>query len=305
MKCPRAAMIAVVAFVFGFGCGKRENGSSPAPPPRDTLLIGLIPERNIFKQFERYEPLAKYLSARTGVDVKLKVLAHYGNVIDNFESLKLDGAFFGSLGYSLAHARLGVEVLARPESPDGTSTYRGVIFVRKDSGIGTVEQMKGKRLALVARATMAGCLFPLVHLHDAGVRKPEAHFKEIYFAGSHDGAIRDVLEKKADVGASKNTVFNESAALDPRVRRELKILAESVDVPENGLALRRTIDPAVKRRLADALISMHEDPEGVSVLKAFGARRFIPTTEADYRPVLTYSASIGIDPATHVFANDR
>lgn len=302
MRWPRILPSLLVVATLG-GCDRGGQTPAPSASPRETLLIGLIPERNIFKQFERYEPLAAYLSSRTGVEVKLKALAHYGNVIENFESLKLDGAFFGSFGYSLAHARLGVEVLARPEALDGASMYRGVMFVRKDSGITSVAAMKGKRLALVARATAAGCLFPLVHLHNAGVDKPEAYFSEVYYAGSHDGTIRDVLEGKADVGASKNSVFQELAAADPRIRRELRIVAESVDVPENALAVRRTIDPAVKEKVLDALITMHEVAEGKKVLERFGARRFVRTTDADYGPVLRYSASIGIDLATYDFTN--
>lgn len=300
----RWAPIAIFLVLGVIGCRKAEP-VAPSPPARPTLLIGLIPERNIFKQFERYEPLAAYLSAKTGVDVKLKVLAHYGNVLENFESLKLDGAFFGSLSYSLAHARLGVEVLARPESLDATSTYSGVIVVRKDSRISTVRQMKRKRLALVAQATFAGYLFPLVYLHDAGVRDPAKHFEEVYFAGSHDGVIRDVLDGKADVGGTKNTVLKELAASDPRIERELTILAKSADVPENALALRSTISVPVRAKLLDALTAMHEDPEGAKVLKQFGARRFIRTTEDDYAPLVAHGRAMGLDLATCCVANAR
>jgi phosphonate transport system substrate-binding protein len=299
-----AKSVTVVVLALLVGCNEAEPVSRPAEK-KPTLLIGLIPERNIFKQFERYEPLAAYLSEQTGVDVKLKVLAHYGNVVENFESLKLDGAFFGSVGYSLAHARLGVEVLARPESLDGTSTYRGVIVVRKDSGIATVRQMKRKRLALVAQGTFAGYLFPTVYLHGAGIRDAGRHFEEVYFAGSHEGAIRDVLDGKADVGATKNTVLKELAASNPRVHRELTILAESADAPENGLAVRSTISPSVKKKLLDALTAMHEDPRGAQVLKAFGAVRFIRTTEEDYEPVRAYARDLGLDFATCCFESAR
>ena len=54
--------------------------------------------------------------------------------------------FFGSFTYTLARAKLGIEPLARPENKDGISTYYGLIFVRKDSGIKTAKDMEGKRL---------------------------------------------------------------------------------------------------------------------------------------------------------------
>jgi len=96
------------------------------------FTIGLIPERNIFKQIERYEPLAGYLSKKIGRHITLKVLTRYGNIIDNFLSLNLDAAFFGSFTYALAHSKIGVEPIARPVNMDGSSTYYGLIFVRKD-----------------------------------------------------------------------------------------------------------------------------------------------------------------------------
>lgn len=286
------------------GCGKQEPPAPAQSPTETELLIGLIPERNIFKQMERYEPLAVYLSNKVGVRIKLKVITLYGNVIDNFEAGKLDGAFFGSFTYSLAHERLGVDVLARPEEPDGTSTYSSYIFARKDSGIRTVRQMKGKRLALVARATTAGYLFPLVYLQRAGIDDIDAYFKEVYFTGTHEGTIQDVLEKKADVGAAKNTIFKLLASANPRIDRELTILGKSVEVPENALALRKNIEDSVKRKITDCLISMHNDPEGAKALKAFGARRFIETIDAEYKPVLAYAAEAGIDLPTYQFSNE-
>ncbi|MBI5576063.1 MAG: phosphate/phosphite/phosphonate ABC transporter substrate-binding protein [Deltaproteobacteria bacterium] len=301
---PRFLAFLFLFFAFFTGCGQRDRETAEQPPPETTLLIGLIPEQNIFKQIERYEPLADYLSKKAGVRIKLKVLTYYGNVIDNFEALKLDGAFFGSFGYSLAKAKLGVEVLARPEEPDGTSTYHGVIFVRKNSGIRTVGRMKGKRLALVARATTAGYLFPLIHMKRAGVGNIDSYFGDVHFTGTHEGTVRDVLENAADIGAAKNTVFKRLAAEDPRIGRELTILARSADVPENGLALRKTLEDAVKRKISEALVTMHADPEGAKVLKAFGARSFIRTTDADYEPVLSYTRELGIDLATYRFSNE-
>jgi len=195
----------------------------------------------------------------------------------------------------------GAVVLAKPEYPDGSSSYHGVIFVRKDSGIRTVRQMRGKRLALVARATTAGYLFPLVFLKGAEVRNPATFFKKIYYAGTHEGTIDDVLDRKADVGAAKNTVYNRFAAENPRIDRELVILEKSNDVPENSLALLQRIEESVRRKLVDALVTMHTDPEGAKALQAFGARRFIGTTNSDYRPVMMYMRELGINLADFKF----
>ena len=287
------------------GCSKTET-TSPEKETKEetTLLIGLIPEQNIFKQLERYEPLADYLSEKIGVKIELRVLTRYGNIIDNFVSIGLDGAFFGSFTYTLAHAKLGVEVLARPVGIDGISTYHGLIFVRKDSGIKNAKDMKGKIFAFVDKATTAGYLLPLSYFKKYGIKDYKTYLKERYFTGTHEYAIYDVLNKKADIGAAKNTVFHRLADTDSRITDELVILRRSPDVPENGLAVRKDLDDSIKNKLKIAILNMHNDPDGRNVLKNFGAQRFIETTDNDYASVYKYTKEINLNLATYDYIND-
>ncbi len=298
-------LIAAGLCVFALtGCAKEEKPPKTMAAARKTLLIGLIPEQNIFKQIERYEPLAAYLSRKTGTKIMLKILPRYGNIIDNFKSGGMDGAFFGSFTYALAHAKLGVEVLARPVALDNTSTYHGLIFVRKDSGIKSFRQMKGKRFAYVDKATTAGYLFPQEYFHHHGISKCGEYLKECYFTGTHEDAVEDVLNKKADIGAAKNTIFYRLAKSDPRILEELVVLARSLDVPENGIALRKDIDESLRNRLKEALLNMHQEPDGKRVLEQFGAQKFIETTNQDYAAVVRYAKDIGLNLSTYDYTND-
>jgi len=297
-------LAAVLCLAVAGGCQKSGPVSRTDNGVREkTLLIGLIPEQNIFRQIERYEPLADYLSRKSGTRIQLKVLPRYGNIISNFRDSGLDGAFFGSFTYALAHETIGVSVIARPVADDNSSTYHGLIFVRKDSGIRTIADMKGKRFVFVDRATTAGYLLPLEYFHLGGVKRYQTYFRETYFAGTHEDAILDVLHRKADAGAAKNTVFDRLARKDRRIAEELVILKRSPDVPENGLALKKEIEEAVRTRIGDTLLSMHEDPEGAEILKRFGAIRFIPTTDRDYDPVFRYAREIHLDLSKYDYFN--
>jgi len=299
----KRSIMAFVCLMALLGCS-REPASPPRKAAETKLLIGLIPERNIFRQMERYEPLAEYLFRKTGVKISLVVLPRYGNIIDNFRSSGLDGAFFGSFTYALAHAKVGVQVLARPVAPDNTSTYHGLIFVRKDRGIRTAGDMKGKRFAFVDKATTAGYLLPLEYFHDHGITDYKGYLKEAYFTGTHEDAIHDVLNGKADIGAAKNTVFHRLAKENPRIGKELVVLARSPDVPENALALRKDLEAPLRDRLKEALLGMHLDPDGKRVLERFGALRFIETANEDYAAVVKYAEHIRLDLATYDYKND-
>src|SRR5512140_1355623 len=294
-----ASILCVLCLPLFAACSPKETPPPAKKPPVEKLLIGLIPERNLFKQIERYEPLGEYIFRKTGTKITFKVLPRYGNIIDSFTSSGLDGAFFGSFTYTLAHAKVGVEVLARPVALDNTSTYHGMIFVRKDSGIRTARDMKGKRFAFVDRATTAGYLLPLDYFHHHGISDYNHYLKEAYFTGTHEDAIRDVLNRKADIGAAKNTVFQCLAKTDSRIMKELVVLERSPDVPENAIALRKDIDVSVRNLLKETLLTMHLDPDGKKVLERFGALKFIETTNSDYSVVLNYAKEIRLDLAIY------
>ena len=110
--------------------------ASGADRQKESIIIGLLPEMNVFKQKKRFAPLADYLSEHMGITVKMTMLSRYGNIIERIKKDDVDGAFLGSFTGGLAISQLGVIPLARPINMDGTSTYFGYIFARKDSNIG-------------------------------------------------------------------------------------------------------------------------------------------------------------------------
>jgi phosphonate transport system substrate-binding protein len=278
-----------------------DTGSSPAAL---VLNVGLIPELNVFSQKAHYQPLMDYLSRECGITFKLQILPRYGNLIDNFTNLGLDAAFFGSFTGAMAIRTLGIVPLARPQFIGGRSTYYGMVFVRKDSGIKTALDMKGKRMVFVDRATTAGFLLPMSFFHQLGINNFAAWFKEYYFSGTHEDAIYEVLNGYADVGAAKNTIFYRLAAADQRIEQELEIIATSPPVPANSLAVRKDLPADLKKLIQNKLLTMHQNTAGQILLEKFGAEKFLATTINDYQPVLDYAADIGLDLATYQYRND-
>jgi len=289
-----------------FGCEQQQP--EPASPDDNrnnfhTYRIGLIPEHNIFTQKKRYEPLLAYLSRELGVELEGVILPRYGNILENFNKLQLDGAFFGSFTGAMAIKTLGVEPLARPRYVNGASSYYGLVFVRKGSNIRTAEDMRNKRLVFVDLATTAGYLLPVSYFKSLGITDYTQWFGEYYFSGTHEDAIKDVLAGAADIGAAKNTVFYRMAEANPGITQGLEILATSPRVPANGLALDKDIPQDVKQAFLEKLLTMHQKSEGREVLAGLQIDRFITTTVKDYQPVLDYAADIGIDLGDYDYIN--
>jgi phosphonate transport system substrate-binding protein len=259
------------------------------------LLIGLIPEENIFNQMDRYRPLAAYLSSKLGMKIRLTILSRYGDVIDKFDSRKMDGAFFEVFTAVLAMEKLSVEPIVTKVNLDGTSTSRGYIFVRQDSGIRTVKDMKGKRMAFVDKATVTGYLFAVSFLRENGVKSIERYFKEYYFTGSHDSAIYSVLDNRADIGAADGEVYLRMVEKDPSIKNELFFVAQSPPVPDTTLCLRKDLPGEVKSKIKEILLNMDKDPESKEVLRNLRVIKFRGASKDDFLPVFEIAKKAGVD----------
>ena len=258
------------------------------------LVLGLVPEINIFEQRKRYLPLMKYISEKINVPIRMKIYESYFKIIESLREGDADLAFVGSLNYVIAHDVAGAEVLVRPEWADGVSTYSGLIFARKGTGLtGDPSTWKGKKMALVHKITTAGDLFQRNYMAKRGFLKPKKLLAEIDYEGSHDAAVMMVLKGDAHIGGAKDLIFKRLASENRELKENLVVLAESDRVPSNGLVVSSSIDGETKNRLKSVLLGMDKDAEGRAVLAGFRAKRFLDTDNEDYKAVYRMMESIG------------
>ncbi|HAZ10695.1 MAG: hypothetical protein A2047_02200 [Omnitrophica bacterium GWA2_41_15] len=264
------------------------------------IRIGLVPEEDIRKMAQRYQPLVEYLSKKMNQKVILVFLDSYGEVCDKFIYKQLDAAFFGSFSYSLTHVKAGVEPIGRPDY-NGVSTYRGLIVVRSDSNINSVSDMKGKKLALVHQATYAGYLYPLYYFKEHGIDSLQDYFSKVIFAGSHDKAIYALLRGEVDVAAPKDLVYQRIIKENPELEKKLIILSASGLVPSNTLCVRKDLGLALKDKLKETLLNLNNDQEAIPALEALSAARFIETKDSDYKNLYDTINALGIDLNTYPY----
>ena len=103
-----AVLLAVLLFAFSaITCRNQAEKESVKSQQPQIVKIGLIPEQNMFAQKRRYEPLAEYIFKKSGIKINLQILPSYGDIIDQFNTLGLDGAFFDSFTAAIAIKKLG------------------------------------------------------------------------------------------------------------------------------------------------------------------------------------------------------
>jgi phosphonate transport system substrate-binding protein len=273
---------------------------------QERIVIGVIPEVNLVKQMDRYTPLCRYLGKKIGVPVEVKPLANYGRIYEKMRDGEIDGGFFGSFVYAMTRAKIEIEPIARPARSNGVSSYAGVTFVRKDSGINRAEDMKGRTIALVDPATTGGYLAQKEYLAHHGVDLDRD--MKILWTGSHDEVVTAVMQERAEIGGAKNTAVDKYRKDNKYFDETLKIInvtpKEPRDwVPDNAFAVRKDMEDGLKKKIRKAFISMHTDKDGKAVLAKFGASRFVETSDADYRSVYELVKHLNIDLKNYPYKN--
>lgn len=265
-------------------CGKKAEppGAASQAVQEPSVRIGAVPALTVTATIRQYQPVVDYLNNKLNINGQLMPQKDFLTVLEKLRDGELDAGIFGSLLCYRAITEIGALPLARPEI-GGDSTYEGLVFARKDSGIKDIDGLKGKVFAYVDRNTSAGYVYPRALLKEKGY-DADQFFKEAVFAGKHDAAVLMVLNRKAGGGAAKDDVYYRLAKDDPRIERELRVLhLSSARFPDRTIAVKKDFDPALAEKLKQALIAMDKNEEGRSALKAAGFDRYIPTGTEDFR----------------------
>jgi phosphonate transport system substrate-binding protein len=180
----------------------------------------------------------------------------------------------------------------------GNTSYTARIFVRKDAGIKSLEELRGKTIAFVDPASTSGYVWPMVLLIKRGLvqnRDPKTFFREAVFVGAHDAALQALIRGQVDAIASFDQA-REQYLKDPAEREKIAWVAETDPIPEGGIAGREGLDPATVAKVKAALLQMR-GPEYAQLLKdLYDIDGFEPVDDAIYAPVRAAMDLLGWRP---------
>jgi len=179
----------------------------------------------------------------------------------------------------------------------GSLTYRGIIFVRKDSGINTLKDLKGKSFAFNEPASTSGYLYPFTMLHDAGINpQPAARggdLGNVTFSNA-TGVPPAVLNRQADAGA----IYEEGPERilkNPAEVAQLKIIAYTPPIPNGMLVTRSDLPKTEIANLKKAMSDINTDPEGKQALAKMGVAKWVPADDSLFDPVRKAAKILNLD----------
>jgi len=256
---------------------------TPSQKPTDLMAAG--------------EEFGQALARLVGTPVRVTVASDYAAVIEALRNRTADLAFVHPAGYVLANREAKAMIVAK-NLWHGKGTFTSRIYVRKDSGLTRLEELRGKTIAFVDPSSTSGYVYPMVLLIQRGLvrnRDPKTFFREVVFAGSHDAGMRALLNGHVDALASFD-MAREQYLKDEAERERIAWVAETPAIPEAGIAAREGLDPATFAKVRAALIKMR-GPEYAALLKrVYDIDGFEPADDREYDPVRAAMDQLGFRP---------
>jgi phosphonate transport system substrate-binding protein len=278
--------LALTSLLAGRSAGAAESLHlvlTPSQKPTDLLATGA--------------EFGQVLGKLVGTPVRVTVASDYAAVIEALRNHTADLAFVHPGGYVLA-SREAKAVIVVKNLWHGKSTFTSRIYVRRESGIKTLEELRGKTMAFVDPASSSGYIYPMVMLIQRGLvtnRDPKSFFREVVFSGAHDASMRALLNGHVDAIASFD-MAREQYLKDPAERERLVVVAETPAIPEAGIAARDGLDPATFARVRGALLQIRAPAHAALLKRLYEIDGFDVAEDREYDPVRAAIELLGARP---------
>ncbi|MBI5017920.1 MAG: phosphate/phosphite/phosphonate ABC transporter substrate-binding protein [Deltaproteobacteria bacterium] len=250
----------------------------------EKLKIGVAAMISPKETFKYYQDLLNYIGEKVGLEVELVQKPTYAEMDGLLKNEEVGVAFVCSGPYVKDKAEFGVELLVAPVSY-GQPFYHAYIIVPKDSLAKAMSDLGGKKFAFTDPHSNTGYIVPTYMIGKGFSKTPEQFFKEIMFTKSHDKSIEAVAKKLADGAAVDSLIFDYAAKTNPQYTKETRILEKSPAYGIPPIVVTKAMDPAVKAKLRDAFLKVHEDPKGKEIISKIMVDKFIVPDDANYDSV--------------------
>lgn len=265
-------------------------GHAAAAEP-GVLVLGRISD-DPAAHYEQLKPLLDYVVPRmSGVGIREGriLMARDAKQMESYlRRGRVDWVTETSANAMALEARAGARPLLLTER-SGVGSYRTVFIARRDSGIDSLDDLRGRSVAFQNMSSTSAYYVPAMELIARGMPmevllspfdRPDEGSVGYLFARSELNISTWVHKGLVDAGAFSNLDWESMQRMPESYRRDLVAFHETRDYPRALEMVRGDLSPAVAQRLREVLAGAANDPAASEALQRFfGTTRFIPVDE--------------------------
>lgn len=161
----------------------------------------------------------------------------------------------------------------------GVGSYHTVFFARKDSGINSLKDLRGRIIAFEGSGSTTGFHVPAGELLSKGFKLkrlssprdpvPPQQIGFVYASSTESNAAFMVHKGLAHASAFGDADFEIEKSMPAELRPDMKIFHETKELPRSLMIIRGKFDPTIKKRVKEALLKAAKDPEMKSLMKGY------------------------------------
>lgn len=286
-------LLALFSFIFVFsivGCTVKTETKKE----EKVIKMGFVPLKNSEKLVEDLKPISDYLSERLGVKVEAFTASNYIGVVEGLGSGSVDFGIIPPFSSLLAQKQSSAKPILTSKGKTGKPGYTAELYVRKDSGIKSLQDVKGKKVAFVDPSSSSGYIYPGAMLVEAGLNLD----KDIsyQFSGGHDKSLQLLLNKDVDVIATFDGVEERYAKDFPQAKTDIQKLATSDMIPGVMVTASSKMDKELQEKLEKALRDIEKDPKMKELFtKMFSITGFTDVDQDAYKKVEATAKVMNVD----------
>lgn len=258
----------------------------------DTLRGAVAAMISPRETFIHYRQLLAYVARKSGKSLDFVQRKTYGEINELLGKGEVDIAFICSGPYASAKGRYGFVPLAVP-SVQGSTFYQSYLIVNQNSPFHSLDSLKGHSFAFTDPESNSGKLVPTFWLAELNER-PETFFSKVIYTYSHDNSILAVARGLVDGATVDGLVWEYFQATNPGFTANTRIIRKSGPYGIPPLVASRQLPAAERERLQQALLTMHQDPEGKKILAGLLIDRFLPLKEEWYETIRSMHHSLAL-----------
>ena len=262
--------------------------------------IGILGGENAQDRMTSNECYRAAIEKELGVPVKLFTPADYDGVIQGLLGGTLDMAWLGASAYAKIYMTdaKAVEVELTKQNLNDATGYYSIAFARKDSGITSMEDTKGKSFAFAEPNSTSGYLVPAAEL-TAKYGPLDKFFSEVKMSGGHEQTIVGVNNGDFAAGVSwadgvgnwedgySSGAFRKAADAGLVDMNNLVELWRSSLIPEGPMVVRAALPADVKEKVTKLTADLWETDKACAYGVAAGdAKDFVPASHDMYLGII-------------------
>lgn len=247
------------------------------------VTLGVFPRRPVAVTHKAFKPLADHLSQQLGEPVKLVIPKNFKEFWKGVEQQKFDLVHYNQYHYIKSHKDLGYKVIVSNEE-FGNKLIAGAISVRKDSGIKSVNDLKGKTILFGGgKKAMGSYIAPTAILKTAGLTAGKDY--QVKFAKNPPSAVIGVYNNAASASGSGNVILKIKAVTKKVKVDDITILAESEAFTHLPWAVKASMPDEKAKKIQNIMVNLKNSDAGKAILKSAKVTGFYSVSDADFSKV--------------------